>query len=73
MGLVDEDERGMASGVNAALWRLPNALSTFIGAFLMSIGFLALPFFLATILYSISIAIFWFYFRKTKMPEEKET
>ena len=71
MGLVDEDERGMASGVNAALWRLPNALSTFIGAFLMSIGLLALPFFLASILYSISIALFWFYFRKTKMPEEK--
>ena len=73
MGLVNEDERGMASGVNAALWRLPNALSTFIGAFLMSIGLLALPFFLASILYSISIALFWFYFRKTKMPEEKAT
>jgi MFS family permease len=73
MGLVDEDERGMASGVNAALWRLPNALSTFIGAFLMSIGLLALPFFLASILYSVSIALFWFYFRKTKMPEEKAT
>ena len=73
MGLVDEDERGMASGVNAALWRLPNALSTFIGAFLMSIGLLALPFFLASILYSISIVLFWFYFRKTRMPEEKAT
>ncbi|MGD0450494.1 MAG: MFS transporter [Candidatus Bathyarchaeia archaeon] len=73
MGLVDEDERGMASGVNAALWRLPNALSTFVGAFLMSMGLLALPFFLASILYSISIALFWFYFRKTKMPEEKAT
>ena len=71
MGLVDEDERGMASGVNAALWRLPNALSTFIGAFLMSIGLLALPFYLASILYSISIVLFWFYFRKTRMPEER--
>jgi len=71
MGLVDEDERGMASGVNAALWRLPNALSTFIGAYFMSIGLLSLPFFLASILYSTSIAFFWFYFRKIKMPEEK--
>jgi MFS family permease len=71
MGLVDEDERGMASGVNAALWRLPNALSTFIGAFLMSLGLLSLPFFLASVLYSISIALFWFYFRKIRMPEEK--
>ena len=57
MGLVDEDERGMASGVNAAL--------------LMSIGLLALPFFLASIFYSISIALFWYFFRKTRMPEEK--
>ena len=71
MGLVDEDERGMASGVNAALWRLPNALSTFIGAYLMSIGLLALPFFLATALYAASITLFWWYFRETIMPEEK--
>ena len=73
MGLVDEDERGMASGVNAALWRLPSALSTFIGAYLMSIGLLAAPFFVASILYAISIGLFWFYFRKTKMPEEEVT
>jgi len=70
MGLVDEDERGAASGVNAALWRLPNALSTFIGAYLMGIGLLAFPFFLASLLYAVSIALFWLFFRKTKMPEE---
>jgi MFS family permease len=70
MGLVDESDRGMASGINTALWRLPNALSTFIGAYLMSIGQLAAPFYIASILYSISIALFWYYFRKTKLPEE---
>jgi predicted MFS family arabinose efflux permease len=73
MGLVDEDERGMASGVNAALWRLPSALSTFIGAYLMSIGLLAAPFFLASLLYAVSIGLFWYYFRKIKMPEETRT
>ncbi len=72
MGLVDEDIRGAASGVNAALWRLPNALSTYIGAYLMERGQLALPFYLATVLYSISIVLFWYYFRKTRMPEELE-
>jgi MFS family permease len=70
MGLVDEDVRGAASGVNAALWRLPNALSTYIGAYLIAGGLLALPFFLASMLYSISIALFWYFFRKTRMPEE---
>ena len=70
MGLVPEDERGAASGISAALWRLPNALSSFVGAWLIGMGFLATPFFLAAILYLISISLFWYYFRKTKMPEE---
>ena len=71
MGLVDEDERGAASGINAALWRLPNALSTFIGAYLMGMGLLAAPFFIASLFYSASILLFWRFFRSIKMPEEK--
>ena len=71
MGLVPEDERGAASGVSAALWRLPNALSSFIGAWLIGMGLLSAPFFLAALLYLISIGLFWYFFRKTKMPEEK--
>lgn len=70
MGLVAEDERGAASGVSAAFWRLPNALSTSIGAWLMGIRYLAAPFFLASLFYIVSIALFWYYFRETKMPEE---
>jgi len=73
MGLVAEDERGAASGISAALWRLPNALSTFIGAWLMGIGLLAAPFFLATFFYGVSIVMFWFFFRNTRMPEETVT
>jgi MFS family permease len=71
MGLVAEDERGAASGISGALWRLPNALSTWIGAWLMSIGLLAEPFFIASLLYVVSILLFWYYFRKVKMPEEE--
>ena len=71
MGLVAEDERGAASGMNGALWRLPNALSSWIGAWLMGMGFLAEPFFIASIFYSLSIALFWMFFRKVKMPEEE--
>ena len=73
MGLVPEDERGAASGVSAALWRLPNALSSFIGAWLIGMGLLALPFFFASLLYLISIGSFWYFFRNIKMPEEKTT
>jgi len=71
MGLVAEDERGAVSGISGALWRLPNALSTFIGAWLMGIGLLAEPFFMATLFYIVSIMLFWHYFRKVKMPEEE--
>jgi MFS family permease len=71
MGLVAEDERGAASGISGALWRLPNALSTWIGAWLMGIGLLAEPFFIASLFYIVSIMLFWVYFRKVKMPEEK--
>jgi MFS family permease len=73
MGLVAEDERGAASGISGALWRLPNALSTFIGAWLMGVGLLAEPFLIAGIFYAISIVLFLHYFKKVKMPEEKFT
>jgi MFS family permease len=72
MGLVAREQRGVASGINAALWRLPNALSTFIGAFLFAAGFLSLPFFLASLLYTLSILLFWRFFRKTKIVEEEK-
>ncbi|MCX8151337.1 MAG: MFS transporter [Candidatus Bathyarchaeota archaeon] len=71
MGLVAEDERGAVSGISGALWRLPNALSTFVGAWLMGIGLLAEPFLIASLLYVISIVLFWYYFRRVRMPEEE--
>jgi MFS family permease len=70
MGLVSPDERGVASGISTALWRLPNSLSSSIGAWMMGIGLLALPFFVGTAFYIASIAMFWFFFKKTAMPEE---
>ncbi|MGF3522532.1 MAG: MFS transporter [Candidatus Bathyarchaeia archaeon] len=72
MGLVTEKQRGAASGVNAALWRLPNALSTYLGAFMMGLGFLSLPFFTAALLYLLAIGLFWKFFHKTRLPEEAD-
>lgn len=63
MGLVNENERGLASSITAIFWRIPNAISTFIGSYLMEIGLLDLPFYIATVLYSISIYMFWYWFR----------
>ena len=70
MGLVAEEERGVASGISSALWRLPNSLSTVIGAALIGSGMLAEPFYWATLAYIMAIMLFWFFFRKIKLPEE---
>ena len=70
MGIVVEDERGAASGINSALWSLPNALSSFVGAYLMGLGLLAFPFFLSGAFYVASITLFWYFFRRTELPED---
>lgn len=70
MGLVSPDERGAAAGISSAVWRLPNSLSTTVGADMMNVGLLALPFYLATGLYAASICLFWVFFRKARLPEE---
>ena len=70
MGLVSPDERGVASGISASLWRLPNSLSSIVGAIWIGANLLALPFELATILYVSAIVSFWFLFKNTRLPEE---
>jgi MFS family permease len=70
MGLVPPDERGAASGITASLWRLPNALSSTVGAIWIGMGLLALPFYVATVLYLTSITAFWFLFKNAILPEE---
>jgi len=70
MGLVSPDERGMASGISASLWRLPNALSSTVGAIWIGMGLLALPFYVATVLYVSAIISFWFLFKGARLPEE---
>ncbi|MFI5404831.1 MAG: MFS transporter [Candidatus Gagatemarchaeaceae archaeon] len=70
MGLVAPDERGKASGITASLWRLPNSISVVIGLTLIGEGMLDLPFYLATVLYVVGIALFWFLFKDARLPEE---
>lgn len=73
MGLVSKEERSSASAITTELWRFPNSISTFIGAYLMGLGgfYLSLPFFLCTALYLSSISYFWFAFRNVRLPEER--
>jgi len=68
MNLIAQDERATASALNAVVWRIPNAASTVVGASLLSTGSLSLPFYLCTLLYVVSITLFYVLFRKTERP-----
>lgn len=70
MGLVEPEERGMASGIASALWRLPNALTVTAGYALIGAGLLGFPFYIATVLYLMGIAVFWVLFKDSRLPEE---
>ena len=70
MGLVSPDERGAASGITASLWKLPNSLSVFIGGWMIAVGLLALPFYVAAVLYVFSITMLWILFKDAVLPEE---
>jgi len=66
MNLIAEDERATASSFNVVIWRLPNAASTVIGGSLLNSGELSVPFYLCTVLYVSSIALFYTLFRNSE-------
>lgn len=63
MSAVDESERAAASAVTGAAFRLPFAVSTTLGGYLLTIN-LDLPFFVTTALYAAGTATFWAFFRR---------
>lgn len=66
MGIISEKERGIASAINGITWRLPNSVSTIAGGVLLDQGKYALPFFIATAFYVVSIVLFYTVFRRIK-------
>jgi MFS family permease len=66
MNMIAEDERATASSFNVVIWRLPNAASTVIGGSLLNSGDLSLPFYLCTVLYVSSIALFYALFKNAE-------
>lgn len=71
MNLISEDERATASSFNVIIWRLPNAASTAVGGWLLGGGHLTLPFYLCTVFYVASIALFYAIFRGMDLPHSK--
>jgi len=63
MGIVTQEERGLASAINTVVWRLPNSVSTIIGGILLASRIFDLPFYLATGLYAVAIVLLYSQFR----------
>ena len=42
MGIVDKDDRGLASAINSIVWRVPNSVTTFIGGSMLAAGLLSI-------------------------------
>lgn len=66
MGIIPQEQRGLASSVNSIIWRLPNSATTIVGAMILQFGDYNLPLLLATMFYVISITGFYAVFRRVK-------
>jgi len=66
MTIVDPDERGSASSITSAAWSIPNSISPTFGGYIMQNLSLSLPFYLCGFHYTISIILFYVFFRKYK-------
>jgi len=68
MGIMSQDERGLASAINTVIWRIPNSITTVIGGVILATGRFDIPFYLATIFYAVSITLFYTQFKSIR-PE----
>lgn len=63
MGIMTQEERGLASAINTVIWRLPNSVSTIIGGIILAAGIFDLPFYIAAALYAVGIGLFYSQFK----------
>ena len=76
MGITPQNRRGLASTINAVVWRIPNSVSTILGGYILTytafnvpslgVSHLDLPWVLATALYLLGISLLYINFRNVK-------
>ena len=66
MGIMSQEERGLASSINTVVWRIPNSITTVIGGLILATGRYDIPFYLATVFYVISISLFYTQFKNIR-------
>jgi predicted MFS family arabinose efflux permease len=66
MSIIAPEERGLASAINSIMWRLPNSITTVAGGIMLAAGDFYTPFLIATGMYMLSIAMFYYFFGSGK-------
>ena len=66
MGIMSQEERGLASSINTVVWRIPNSITTVIGGLILATGRFDIPFYLAAVFYVISISLFYTQFKNIR-------
>ncbi|MDV3277493.1 MAG: MFS transporter [Nitrososphaerales archaeon] len=62
MSIFPAEQRGLVSGLTNIMFRLPNSVSTYFGGYILGVGLLQLPFFIASALYVVGIVGFFVFF-----------
>ena len=64
MSIFPAEQRGLVSALSNVMFRLPNSLGTYLGGFILGLGLLQLPFFIASVLYTVGLAGFYVFFAR---------
>lgn len=64
MSIFPPEQRGLVSALSNVMFRLPNSFGTYLGGFILGAGFLQLPFFIASALYTVGLAGFYVFFAR---------
>jgi MFS family permease len=64
MSIFPAEQRGLVSALSNVMFRLPNSFGTYLGGFILGMGLLELPFFIASVLYTVGLAGFYVFFAR---------
>ena len=73
MSIFPADQRGLVSALSNIMFRLPNSVSTYFGGYIIGLGLLQLPFFIASAFYIVGLTGFYFFFVAGKKYEQLRT
>ena len=69
MSIFPAEQRGLVSALSNIMFRLPNSFGTYLGGFILGLGLLQLPFFVATALYTVGLTGFYFFFARRPIQQ----